>query len=256
MLDGIEIPDMTLYLVAVLALLVIWQYYQMQIMAGRILAVDIFDRSGIRMYFFVTADDDHVCEVCSASTGRVFSSSQVAKQSFTPLNGTCKRAVPCASVLVGLYGGWLEARGVLERVRANFKRRKGVQLSPEELRAMVNGQWERSISADTDRLGIHIIEAMCYEKVNPQVAVSGYRFVVDQAKEIRHLMLLVPAYLRLTQLLIRSGEAAEALELVERFETRFPTNKRGPHFPSEEQREMMRTKKTQLLKGLPLKMPA
>ena len=256
MFDGIEIPDMTLYLVAVLALLVIWQYYQMQIMAGRILAVDIFDRSGIRMYFFVTADDDHVCEVCSAATGRVFSSSQVAKQSFTPLNGTCKRAVPCASVLVGLYGGWLEARGVLERVRANFKRRKGVQLSPEELRAMVNGQWERSISADTDRLGIHIIEAMCYEKVNPQVAVSGYRFVVDQAKEIRHLMLLVPAYLRLTQLLIRSGEAAEALELVERFETRFPTNKRGPHFPSEEQREMMRTKKTQLLKGLPLKMPA
>ena len=57
MLDGIEIPDMTLYLVAVLALLVIWQYYQMQIMAGRILAVDIFDRSGIRMYFFVTAED-------------------------------------------------------------------------------------------------------------------------------------------------------------------------------------------------------
>ena len=256
MFDGIEIPDMTLYLVAVLALLVIWQYYQMQIMAGRILAVDIFDRSGIRMYFFVTADDDHVCEVCSAATGRVFSSSQVAKQSFTPLNGTCKRAVPCASVLVGLYGGWLEARGVLERVRANFKPRKGVQLSPEELRAMVNGQWERSISAETDRLGIHIIEAMCYEKVNPQVAVSGYRFVVDQAKEIRHLMLLVPAYLRLTQLLIRSGEAAEALELVERFEARFPTNKRGPHFPSEEQREMMRTKKTQLLKGLPLKMPA
>ena len=256
MFDGIEIPDMTLYLVAVLALLVIWQYYQMQIMAGRILAVDIFDRSGIRMYFFVTADDDHVCEVCSAATGRVFSSSQVAKQSFTPLSGTCKRAVPCASVLVGLYGGWLEARGVLERVRANFKRRKGVQLSSEELRAMVNGQWERSISAETDRLGIHIIEAMCYEKVNPQVAVSGYRFVVDQAKEIRHLMLLVPAYLRLTQLLIRSGEAAEALELVERFEARFPTNKRGPHFPSEEQREMMRTKKTQLLKGLPLKMPA
>lgn len=121
---------------------------------------------------------------------------------------------------------------------------------------MVNGQWERSISADTDRLGIHIIEAMCYEKVNPDVAVSGYRFVVDQAKEIRHLMLLVPAYLRLTQLLIRVGEAAEALELVERFEARFPTNRRGPHFPSDEQREMMRTKKTQLLKGLPLKMPA
>jgi hypothetical protein len=97
---------------------------------------------------------------------------------------------------------------------------------------------------------------MCYEKVNSDVAITGYRFVVDQAKEIRHLMLLVPAYLRLTQLLVRAGEAAEALELVERFETRFPTNRRGPHFPSDEQREMMRTKKTQLLKGLPLMVPA
>ncbi|MEK6532670.1 MAG: hypothetical protein AABZ52_02165, partial [Nitrospirota bacterium] len=141
-------------------------------------------------------------------------------------------------------------------LRANLRSGKSVQLSPEELRAMVNGQWERSISADTDRLGIHIIEAMCYEKINPDVAISGYRFVVDQAKEIRHLMLLVPAYLRLTQLLIRAGEGAEALELVERFETRFPTNRRGPHFPSDEQREMMRTKKTQLLKGLPLMVPA
>jgi hypothetical protein len=145
---------------------------------------------------------------------------------------------------------------VLERLRANLRSGKSVQLSPEELRAMANGQWERSISADTDRLGIHIIEAMCYEKVNSEVAIAGYRFVVDQAKEIRHLMLLVPAYLRLTQLLVRAGEAAEALELVERFETRFPTNRRGPHFPSDEQREMMRTKKTQLLKGLPLTIPA
>ncbi|ULA64952.1 MAG: hypothetical protein LZF86_190246 [Nitrospira sp.] len=256
MVDSLVVSDVTLYLVAILALLVVWQYYQMQIMAGRILAVDIFDRSGIRMYFFVTADDDHICEVCSEANGRVFSSSQVAKRSFNPLGGTCKRAVPCASVLVGLYGGWLEARGVLERLRANLKSRKSVQLSPEELRALVNGQWERSISADTDRIGVHIIEAMCYEKVNPDVAVSGYRFVVDQAKEIRHLMLLAPAYLRLAQLLIRAREAAEALELIERFEMRFPTNRRGPHFPSDEQREMMRTKKTQLLKGLPLKISA
>ena len=208
------------------------------------------------MYFYVTADEDHICEVCSEANGLVFSSSQVAKRSFSPLGGKCKRAVPCVSVLVGLYGGWLESRGVLERLRANLRSEKEIQLSPEELRAMVNGQWERSISADTDRLGIHIIEAMCYEKINADVAIAGYRFVVEQAKEIRHLMLLVPAYLRLTQLLIRTGEAAEALELVERFEARFPTNRRGPHFPSDEQREMMRTKKTQLLKGLQLKMSA
>ncbi|MFO0707637.1 MAG: hypothetical protein U0412_12375 [Nitrospira sp.] len=252
---GIEVPDVTLYLVAILGLLVVWQYYQMQIMAGRILAVDIFDRSGIRMYVYVTVDDDHVCEACSDANGQVFSPSQVAKKGFTPLDGKCRRTIPCVGVLVGMYGGWLEARGVLERLRANLKR-GGIRLSPEELRAMVNGQWERSISAETDRLAIQMIEALTYEKINQEVAIAGYRYVVDQAKEVRHLLLLVPAYLRLIQLLVRAGEAAEALELVERFEARFPTNRRGPHFPSEEQRDVMRVKKTQLLKGLPLKMPA
>ncbi len=47
---GIIIPDILPYLVALLALLVVWQYHQMQVLKGRILAVDIFDRSGVRMY--------------------------------------------------------------------------------------------------------------------------------------------------------------------------------------------------------------
>jgi hypothetical protein len=255
MLSQVEIPDVTLYLVAILGLLVVWQYYQMQIMAGRILAVDIFDRSGIRMYIYVTPDDDSICEVCADANGRVFPPSQVAKRGFSPIEGKCKRPSPCTGVLVGLYGAWLEARGVLERLRANLKK-GGIQLSPEELRAMVNGQWERSISAETDRLAVHMIEALCYEKVNPAVAIAGYRYVVEEAKEVRHLMLLVPAYLRLAQLLVRSGEGSEALEIIERFESRFPATKRGPHFPSEEQREVMKTRKTHLIKCQPMKVPA
>lgn len=255
MFGEFQFPDITMYLVAILVLLVLWQYYQMQIMAGRILAVDIFDRSGTRMYIYVTPDDDHICEVCSESNGRVFLPSQVAKKGFSPLDGKCKRPTPCPGVLVGLYGGWLEARGVLELLRTNLKK-VGIQLSAEELRVMVNGQWERSISAETDRLGIHMIEALGYEKINQGVSLAGYRYVVEEAKEVRHLMLLVPAYLRLVQLLVRAGEGAEALELIERFENRFPATKRGPHFPSDEQREVMKTRKTHLIKSLPLKIPA
>lgn len=255
MTEWIDFPDITLYLIAILALLVMWQYYQMQIMAGRILAVDIFDRSGIRMYVYATPDDDHICDVCSAANGRVFSPSQVAKKGFTPLGGKCQRPSPCLGVLIGLYGGWLEARGVLERLRANL-RKGGIHLSPEEMRAMVNGQWERSISAETDRLGVHMLEALSYEKINRGVSIVGYRYVVDEAKEVRHLMLLVPAYLRLVQLLVRSGESDKALEYIERFENRFPVNKRGPHFPSDDHREMMKTRKTHLIKSQPLALPA
>jgi len=256
MLEGWESPDVTVYLAAILGLLVVWQYYQMQIMAGRILAIDIFDRSGIRMYIYVIPSDDHICEVCAASHGRFFLPSQVAKKQFSPLTGKCQRPVPpCIGVLVGLYGAWLEARGVLEHLRKNSQK-GGIQLSPEEVRVLVNGQWERCISADTDRLGIHMIEALSYEKINPEVSIEAYRYVVNEVKEVRHLMFLVPAYLRLMQLLLRAGEEAEALETIERFASRFPSTKRGRHFPSDEQRETMKTKKAKLLKNLPLLMSA
>src|SRR5919199_5840335 len=169
MFGQFQFPDITLYLVAILGLLVIWQYYQMQVMAGRILAVDIFDRSGTRMYIYVVPDDDTICAQCASANGRVFSPSQVAKKGFSPTDAKCKRPIPCPGVLIGLYGGWLEARGVLERLRANLKRKRAIQLSAEELRAMVNGQWERSISAETDRLAIHMLEAVTYEKINQGV---------------------------------------------------------------------------------------
>lgn len=244
----LEFPDITIYLVAILGLLVVWQFYQMQIMAGRILAIDIFDRSGIRMYIYVVPEDDDVCEVCSAAHGRVFLPSYIVKKGFSPLPETCRRPIPCLGALVGLYGAWLEARSVVHRLRANAK--KGwIQLSAEELRALVNGQWETSISAETDRVVVRMLEAVCYENINQAVSVSGYRCVIDEAKEIRHLLLLVPAYLRLTRLLARSGDGDGALAVIERFEARFPATKRGIHFPTKEQRNVMKTRKALLLKN-------
>ena len=255
MFESFEFSAVMPYVVAILGLVVVWQYYQMQIMAGRILAVDIFDRSGIRMYVYVVPEDEETCEACSVASGQVFLPSHVAKEGFSPLHGTCQRPVPCLGVLVGLYGGWLEARGIVERLRASAK--KGwIRLSAEELRVLVNGQWEMSISAETDRVGVHILEAMCYEKINQVVSVTGYRYVINEAKEVRHLLLLVPAYLRLALLLVRSGEKEEALELIERFETRFPTRKRGPHFPTREQRNIMKTRKMFLLENRQEKVPA
>ena len=255
MLEWLESSNITLYLIAVLGLLVIWQYYQMQIMAGHIMAVDIFDRSGIRMYIYLVPDDDAICGACAGSNGRVFLPSQIAGKGFSPLHGQCQRPTPCPGMLVGLYGAWLEARGVVERARAKTKN-GGIQLSQEELRALVNGQWEISISAETDRLSVHMIEAACYEKINRAVSITGYRYVIEEVKEVRHLLLLVPAYLRLALLFVRSGDTDEALALVERFETRFPSNKRGRHFPTEEQRNVMKTRKTHLLSlQQPLKTP-
>jgi hypothetical protein len=240
------LPEVTMYLVAILALLLLWQHYQMQIMAGRILAVDIFNGSTTRMYLYATPAAEELCEVCAQAHGRVFSPSQVAKKGFSPLPGRCKRSNPCPGALVGLYGGWLEARGILGRLRANLKKGR-IQLSSDEVRAVMNGQWERSISAETDRLSVHMIEALTYEKINPSIAIVGYRYVIDQAKEVRQLMFLVVAYLRLVELLCQSGQHEKALEVMDRFDTRFPRTKCGPHFPTDRQREVMTTRKAHLL---------
>lgn len=248
-------PDVSTSLIAILGLLVIWQYYRLQVAAGRILAVDLFDRSGTRMYVYALPADENACETCSDANGVVLFPSQVARNRFSPIKGECRRTTPCTGVLVGLYGGWLEARGILERLRKN-RGKEETRLSPEHLRALVNGQWERSISADTDRLGIKVLEGMSYEKINPDVSMGCYIYLLDQVKEVRHLMLLVPTYLRLTELLIKHGRHDQAIEIIERFEDRFPSSKRGPHFPSDTQREAMKSKKAQALKGQHLKATA
>lgn len=248
-------PDITICLIGILGLLVVWQYYKMQIMAGRILAVDIFDRSGIRMYLYATPDDSQVCDTCAQANGRVYLSSKVARKSFSPLERPCQRPTPCPGVLVGLYGGWLEARGVVERLRANSKEGM-IQLAPEQLRGVVGGAWERSVSAETDRISIFVLEAMSYEKINRDVAIGNYGYVVAHANEIRHLMLLVPVYLRLTHMLVQAGRVTEALAAIEQFNNRFPISKMGKHFPSPEQRELMKRHEGQMMKSQVLKRSA
>jgi tetratricopeptide (TPR) repeat protein len=245
MLSTLAVPDFLPHMVGILLLLLVWQYHQMQVMAGRIQAFDIFDRSGIRMYVFATPQQDQICDSCRAAGGTVFLPTRVAETEFSPLETPCTRSGNCTGALVGLYGAWLEARGVLDRLYADKKQGR-LKLSPEELRGLLNGQWERSVGAATDRLGVHMLEALCYETINPDVAIQSYRYVVDQAREIRHLLLLVPAYLRLVDVLGRAGRYEEAIQAIEQFESRFPRTKRARHFPTEAQRGLMSLKKSRL----------
>jgi hypothetical protein len=86
----IVLPDLLPYLLAIVGLLALWQYYQLRVMKGRILAIDIFDRSGIRMYLYVVADNLQSCEVCQSAHGTVFPPSAVMKRPFSPIKGTGK----------------------------------------------------------------------------------------------------------------------------------------------------------------------
>jgi hypothetical protein len=244
-ITGIVLPDFLPYLLAIFGLLVLWQCYQLRVMKGRILAIDIFDRSGIRMYLYAVADYQQACEVCRSAHGTVFPPSEVMKRQFSPIKGTCKSPGRCIGFLVGLYGAWPEANQIVEQLQLSRKR-EPIQLNQDELREMILGPWEQSISANTDRFGICVLEALLGDCTNPSPAMEKYRDTIEYAKEVRHMPLIVPAYFRLVELLTKQGQTAEALHFIEQFEKRYKRKTSGPYAPTEKELGLMRLKKSHL----------
>jgi hypothetical protein len=243
---AIELSDLLPYLVGILGLLLLWQYHEKQVLAGRIQAIDIFDRSGIRMYITATPDDDQVCDACRETNGTVFLPSRVADGGYRAHLKPCSNGGKCSPVLVGLYGAWLEARSTLARLR-DAKKTGFVRLEPEQFLGLVKGNWEDSVSAATDRLSVIMLVALGAEKVYPDSAMAAYWQVIQQAKEVRDLPLVVPAYLRLADLLSRQGRPDEALAVIQEFEDRYPRHgKSKPYGPKETQRGLMAIKKSRL----------
>jgi hypothetical protein len=111
---------------------------------------------------------------------------------------------------------------------------------------MILGPWERNISANTDRFGIYVLEAVLGDCTNPSPAMEKYRDTLEYAKEIRHMPLIVPAYFRLVELLTTQGRTAEALQFIEQFEKRYKGKTAGPYAPTEKQLGLMKIKKSHL----------
>jgi hypothetical protein len=253
-MDFLIVPEIVPYLAGLLALLVAWEYHQIMVLKGRIQAIDIFDRSGIRMYIHVAPLNNDTCSGCRDLHCRVFLPSMVAKRLSNPSQGHCTNPSGCRCLLIGLYGAWPEGRHLVERLRT--AKRKPVKLNDEELLRLINGPWEQSVSAETDRISVHMLEALSYELSNPETSIMGYRYVIDHAKQVRDLQCVLPSFMRMADLLIAQRRHSDALELIDRFEKRYAKKKTGPLFPTEIQRGVMSLKKARLAKALPSGAPA
>ena len=247
--------ESTFYLFGILALLGLWLFHQLQVRSGRIQAIDLFDRSVVRVYLYVLPDDRTSCPVCVQAHGRVYLPAVVGKVGFSPLGGSCSGAVPCQGLLVGLYGGWAEARQLVSRAQQASKKHP-VRLSTEELCALVKGAWSKSISADTDRISMHLLEGWCFEKTDRGGAIEGLRYVVERAKEPRHVSHVVPASLRLVELLLQAGRDDEARLAIEQFEGRFPPGRHDSNGPSFAQMKKLQDLKSLLWETRALKVSA
>ena len=234
------------YLCGILALLLLWQYHQKQVLTGRIQSIDVFDRSGIRMYVFAAPEDGQICNKCWEANGMVLLPSQVANKDFGPRGGSCANSGRCTIVMAGMYGAWLEARNVVHRLQT-AGRTGSLKLSPQELSELLKGNWEQSVSATTDRLAVLMLAALNGEKKSPDAAINAYRLAIREAKQVHDLPLVVPAYLRLAEVLVNGNQTDEALAVVQEFEQRYPRQGRTrPYDPTETQRGLMAIKKSRL----------
>src|SRR2546430_17240266 len=71
------------------------------------------------MYVFATPDDGQICKACWEANGMVYLPSQVANKDFVPRGSSCANSGRCTIVMAGVYGGWLEARNVVRRLRGD-----------------------------------------------------------------------------------------------------------------------------------------
>jgi hypothetical protein len=240
-MPNINMPDVLPYLLGILGLLLVWELHSIQVRAGRIRAVGILNRSGIGLFLHVTPDDPSACPVCREASRTAFLPTTVASNNF---KGTaeCTNSAGCRCIMIGLHGAWAEA----QRLQIQLLNGGRVHLTAEEFGKLLDGAVTRPAGVAADRVSLSMLQALRSEGSKPELAIERYQFVIDHAKTDVEKKLLIPAYLRISELLDKLGRKAEALTFVDRFMKAFERNE-GPHKPTEAQLSTMSLRKTRLM---------
>lgn len=224
-LYALEFYQVPSFLLAILGLLFIWLFYELQVGAGRIRKKDLWERSGIRFFLRVTPNDGKACLACLEATAMVFLPDVVATKKFRPQAQPCANPDGCRCVTVGLYGGWAEAEHALTEAK---KLDETLRLSPEAMDSLVRGAQDARSGASADRFSIRMLQAMRDEASNPEAALGSYRFIVDWAGEDRDVPFIAPSYSRISDLLVRLGRKEEAIVEIDKFLGTSVATKLGP----------------------------
>ena len=248
LLNRVELPEYWPYMLGVLGLFLIWKFHDMQVKAGRIQARDFWERSGVRMFLYATPADAQACSACRETARMVFLPSVVTAKGFMPQEQPCMNPAGCRCLQMGFFGGWPEAREVLARLKEQGGR---LRLSGEELQSFLETAKNARAGASADRMSLRMLNAMQVEGSNPEAAIEHYRYVLDHAEEDRDLAFMVPACLRLSELLEKSGRVEESLPLIERCLQDYGEKKKGPGAPTEVQRVALKTRQSLLVTRAP-----
>jgi len=245
--------DLLPNLLAILGLLMTWELHDLEVRAGRIQPRDILDLSGLRslvkshgrvhMYVYATPKDGVACPACQAASGSIFSPTALRRKNFKPSDSSCINPEGCRCELIGLVGNWPEGDELRKTLRESGE---AISLSELEMEEFLNSGGAVRSGSVQDRLGLYMLEAMHAEGTNPQFAISRYRSLTH-AKDGEDHPFMVPAYLRLSELLEREGNFAAALSVVEEF-SKTIRHKPAPHGPTRMQNKFMSVRMIRLIR--------
>lgn len=251
-----SINDILPYLLGILGLLMTWELHDLEVRAGRIKGLDISDPAAIRswlrscwdntMYVYATPNDAHACEPCRKANHTVFSSTLVRRgRKFHPLASPCVNPAGCRCLVVGLVGDWPVAQKLLTALR-HTDDATALLTDMDMAEFLTAGQAARD---SADCMGIYLLQALRAEGAHPQFAISRYRqLIMSTTHGIDHPF-VIPAYLRLSDLLERAGRSTEALDVLDDFYTTV-LHKKGRHAPSAAQTTLMFARRARLLRRL------
>jgi hypothetical protein len=251
-----EINEILPYLMGILGLLMTWELHDVEVRTGRIHGLDISDPSAIRkwarnysgvsLYIYASPNDPFTCDACRKVNHTVFSPAQVRRnKKFNALASPCVNPAGCRCVLVGLRGRWPAGESLAGWLRENNG--ATAMLSAEEMTDLLKTA-DAGQSTD-DRLGIYLLEALQAEGTDPQFAISRYRHLIIRGKHGRGHPFVVPAYLRLSDLLDRAGRSTEALDIIDDFCANVRYRK-GLYAPTPAESSLLTRRKTRLERRL------
>ncbi len=190
--------DMPSYL-AVLGLLLCWELHAIE---ARLRPVPS------QLYIALSENDPQACKRCSLAHLRVFLGRTPREVGFRI---HCSNPDGCRCAFIPMTRQWPAA----ERLRSQVTGERGShRLSTRELDALLHE--EESLSG-RDRLAQTVLRAVLAEETNPEEALQSHRQTIAQAAETGVALLQAAAYMRSVEILERSENFSEALQMTRTF---------------------------------------
>lgn len=192
------------------------------------------------LFICVSRNDSQTCARCTQAHLHMFSGSTPGE---APVKLHCVNPLGCRCVVIPIIG----QQPVVERLRAQLSSQQGLlQLSEQDLHGLI---YQGGNISEQDQLAYRVLCAMLDEETNPRAARETYRQALAATPKGSNALLQAAVYIRLSELLERSGDFEKALQVTRSFLKTY-TEKDWQRALDKPQYDRFKTRKTRLLRRL------